>query len=87
MSGEKTSANGPDGMPAAAVVSVRRAELAGQLRELQETVRSELGWAPRSLPWVIPMVAAATGLVLGVALRRRVGRRGPRMRRPRAPEW
>jgi hypothetical protein len=68
-----------------AVVATRREEVASQLRELQGAVRTDLGWAPRSLPWVLPAVAAATGLAVGLALRRRL--RGGARRRPRPPAW
>jgi hypothetical protein len=54
-----------------------RSRLERSLAELGGTVESEVGWAPRVARWAVPIVAAAVGLVVGLAVRRswpRLGR-------------
>ncbi len=49
------------------------------LEDLRAAVDQELGWAPRLSRWAVPLVAAAVGLALGMAMRRNLPR--PRGRR------
>jgi hypothetical protein len=63
-----------------------RERFAADLDDLRGTLQEDLGWAPRGLRWLVPIVAAAVGLVAGVALRRnlpRTRREAPRLRRGR----
>lgn len=45
------------------------------LASLQDSIESEIGWAPRAAPWAGMLVAAAAGLALALGLRRKL------------PEW
>lgn len=47
--------------------SRRRFERA--LADLQESIESEIGWAPRAFAWVVPLVGFAAGLALGMKVR------------------
>lgn len=51
-----------------------RERFAADLDDLRGNLHEELGWAPRSLRWIVPMVAMAVGVVTGVALRRKLPR-------------
>jgi len=66
-------------------LALRRERLAAELDDLRSGLQEEVGWSPRSLRWIVPIVALAAGLVAGVALRRNLPRlRGeatPRRRR------
>lgn len=62
----------------ARAIAEQRQRVEGQLRTIQSTVASELGWAPRATLWALPLAAAAAGMALGAALRRRL--RGARRR-------
>ena len=44
-------------------------------RALTENLERETGWVPRAATWAIPMVSAAAGFALGVALSRVLHRR------------
>lgn len=49
------------------------------LDDLRSAVDRELGWAPKLSRWAVPLVAAAAGLALGLAVRRALPRlRGQR---------
>lgn len=50
------------------------------LEDLRSAVDRELGWAPRLSRWAVPLVAAAAGLALGLAVRRALPRLRPRRR-------
>ena len=50
--------------------SRRRFERA--LAYLQDSIESEIGWAPRAFAWVVPLVGFAAGLALGMTVRRAV---------------
>jgi hypothetical protein len=58
-----------------------RERFAAELEDLRGNLQEELGWAPRGLRWIVPIVAAAVGVVAGVALRRGLPR-GRRALRP-----
>jgi len=63
-----------------------RERFATDLDHLRSHLREELGWAPRGLRWIVPIVALAVGVVAGVALRRNLPRprsASPRLRRGR----
>ncbi len=51
-------------------VAVTRERFAADLDDLRGKLHEELGWAPRGLRWIVPIVALAAGLVAGVAVRR-----------------
>jgi len=53
-----------------------RKRLEKSLAELRGAVERELGWAPRASRWAFPIVAAAVGLVIGLAVRRQLPRLG-----------
>jgi hypothetical protein len=57
-------------------VAVTRERFAADLDDLRGTLHEELGWAPRGLRWIVPIVALAAGLVAGVAVRRNLPRLG-----------
>ncbi|HLF56553.1 MAG TPA: hypothetical protein VI942_06875 [Thermoanaerobaculia bacterium] len=44
------------------------------LRELSDAAGRELGWAPKLSRWLLPLVAGAVGLAIGVAVRRNLPR-------------
>ncbi len=67
-------------------LEARRERFASGLDELRGNLHEELGWAPKGLRWIVPIVALAVGVVAGVALKRnlprlRDGERSPRRRR------
>lgn len=51
-------------------LSATRERFAADLDDLRGNLQEELGWAPRGLRWVVPIVALAAGLVAGIALKR-----------------
>ena len=51
-----------------------RERFASGLDDLRGNLQEELGWAPRGLRWIVPIVALATGIVAGVALKRNLPR-------------
>jgi len=51
-----------------------RRRLEAGFEELRGAVAADFGWAPRATRWALPVVAAAVGLVLGLALRRALPR-------------
>ena len=53
-----------------------RERFAADLDDVRGTLHEELGWAPRGLRWIVPIVALAAGLVAGVAVRRNLPRIG-----------
>ena len=55
-------------------LALRRERFAADLEDLRGALHEELGWAPRGLRWVVPLVALAAGVVAGVALRRNLPR-------------
>lgn len=57
-----------------AELETTRERFATDLDELRANLREELGWAPRGLRWIVPIVALAVGVVAGVALRRSLPR-------------
>ncbi len=52
-----------------------RLELETRFGDLRRAVESEIGWAPKSRTWVLPLVAFASGVALAAWLvaRRRDG--------------
>ena len=67
-------------------LEARRERFASDLDELRGNLHEELGWAPKGLRWIVPIVALAVGVVAGVAIKRnlprlRDGARSPRRRR------
>lgn len=44
------------------------------LADLQDSIEREVGWAPRALSWVVPLVGVAAGIALGMAVRRALPR-------------
>jgi hypothetical protein len=58
--------------PTATAVAEQRQRVEERLRTLRGAVQTELGWAPRTARWVLPVAAAALGLALGAAVRRRL---------------
>lgn len=63
-------------------LAVRRERLAAELKGLRDGLQEEIGWAPRALRWIVPIVALAAGLAAGVALRRNL----PRLRGAAPPQ-
>jgi hypothetical protein len=59
----------------------RRDRFAADFDELRAALHQELGWAPRGMRWIVPIVALAAGIAVGVALRRNL----PRLRGGGAP--
>ncbi len=53
-----------------------RERFAADLDALRGNLHEELGWAPKGLRWIVPIVALAAGVVAGVALRRNLPRLG-----------
>lgn len=51
-----------------------REQFAAGLDGLRGDLHEELGWAPRGLRWIVPIVALAAGIVAGVALKRNLPR-------------
>ena len=68
---------------AAARLAASRLQVEAQLDDLRRSVDRELGWVPKTRPWVLPLAAFAAGLALAglVAARRKKDRR----RRREAP--
>ena len=67
-------------------LAATRERFATDLDDLRGSLREELGWAPRGLLWLVPIVALAAGVFAGVALRRNLPRlrsTPPRLRRGR----
>ena len=58
-------------------LSETRERFAGDLDDLRGKLQEEVGWAPRGLRWVVPIVALAAGLVAGAALKRHLPRLRP----------
>lgn len=56
-------------------LAATRERFAADLDDLRGNLQEELGWAPRGLRWVVPIVALAAGLVAGIALKRNLPRR------------
>ncbi len=70
----------------ASELGATRERFARDLDELRGSLHEELGWAPRGLRWIVPIVALAAGIVAGVALKRNLPRLRPdrpRLRRGR----
>jgi hypothetical protein len=51
-----------------------RERFAADLEGLRSDLHEELGWAPRGLRWIVPIVALAAGIAAGVALKRNLPR-------------
>ncbi len=49
----------------------RRHEAEERLADVRRSFDREIGWAPRSKAWVLPLVAFAVGLTLALARRRK----------------
>ncbi len=62
-------------------LAASRARFEQSLTELAGAVEREVGWAPRAGRWVVPLVAFATGLILGGAVRRALPARRRRLAR------
>lgn len=56
-------------------LAASRELFANELDGLRASFHEELGWAPKGLRWVVPIVALAAGVVAGAALRRNLPRR------------
>jgi len=54
-----------------------RRRLETGLAEFRAACERELAWKPRLSRWAVPLVAAAVGLTLGLAVRRNLPRLGP----------
>ncbi|MEO8196437.1 MAG: hypothetical protein ABI689_06915 [Thermoanaerobaculia bacterium] len=65
-----------------AELEATRERFAADLDELRGNLHEELGWAPKGLRWIVPIVALAAGVVAGVALKRNLPR--PRLAAPAA---
>ncbi len=52
------------------------------LADVQDSIEREIGWAPRALAWVVPLVGVAAGIALGIAVRRALPRGGRKRRLP-----
>lgn len=57
-------------------LAANRARLEASLDELRQAVDAEVGWLPRASRWALPLVAAAVGLIVGLAVRRNLPRLG-----------
>jgi len=68
MTGESQEARKPVALTEA------RERFAAGLDGLRGDLHEELGWAPRGLRWIVPIVALAAGVVAGVALKRNLPR-------------
>lgn len=55
-------------------LSETRERFAADLDDLRGALREEVGWAPRGLRWIVPIVALAAGVVAGVAVKRNLPR-------------
>ncbi len=67
-------------------LAAARARFAADLDDLRRDLHEEVGWAPRGLRWIVPIVALAAGVFAGVVLRRNLPRQPsdpPRLRRGR----
>lgn len=53
-----------------------RERFAADLDEVRGGLHEELGWAPKGLRWLVPIVALAAGVVAGIALKRNLPRLG-----------
>ncbi len=62
-------------------LAARRREVEHRLREVRRALGRELGWAPRSRPWLFALLALAAGLALGLAVKGRRPDGGTRPRR------
>lgn len=51
-----------------------RERFASGIDELRGNLHEELGWAPRGLRWIVPLVALAAGVAAGRALERNLPR-------------
>ena len=49
----------------------RRLAAEARLADVRRSLDREVGWAPRSKVWVLPLVAFGVGLALALARRRR----------------
>jgi hypothetical protein len=58
-------------------LSASRRHLEESLEELRRAAQRDVGWLPRASRWALPLVAAAVGLVVGLAVRRNLPRLGP----------
>lgn len=65
-----------------AELEVARERFAAGIDDLRVHLHEELGWAPKGLRWIVPMVALAAGVVAGVALKRNL----PRLRGDAPPK-
>lgn len=54
-----------------------RRRLEESLEGLRQAAQRDIGWLPRASRWALPLVAAAVGLVVGLAVRRNLPRLGP----------
>jgi hypothetical protein len=56
-------------------LAATRERFAADLDDLRGNLQEELGWAPRGLRWIVPIVALAAGLAAGIVLKRNLPRR------------
>ncbi len=68
--------------PKSAELEAARERFAADVDGLRDNLHEELGWAPRGLRWIVPIVALAAGVVAGVALKRNL----PRLRGEASPK-
>jgi hypothetical protein len=54
------------------LLQARRERVEAAWKELQQAAQSEFGRAPRTRTWILPLVAAATGLALALSLKRKL---------------
>lgn len=55
-------------------LSGAREQFGRELEALRGELRSEIGWAPQSAVWTVPLVALAAGFVAGWGLKRSLPR-------------
>ncbi len=61
----KREESGPEGA---------RGQFGQELEAMRGELRTEIGWAPRSAIWTVPLVALAAGFVAGWGLKRSLPR-------------
>ncbi len=53
-----------------AELDAARERFAAELTDVRGNLHEELGWAPRGMRWIVPIVALAAGVVAGAAVKR-----------------
>ncbi|MFN7940820.1 MAG: hypothetical protein U0X73_04430 [Thermoanaerobaculia bacterium] len=60
-------------------LSRRRAVFEARLDDVREASESSFGWLPRGARWVLPLTAAAVGLLAGLTVARALQRRDKKL--------